>query len=97
MSITGLKIKILNEINKKNRGAREDSLLILGSEESLSRKPLLQNHIDLSSGSMSLNQLLKEYFSTFISSRKIIFKMWGIKHGEYSYGCEAITVFFINI
>lgn len=27
--------------------------MILGSEESLSRKPLLQNHIDLSSGSMS--------------------------------------------
>ena len=34
--------------------------MILGSEESLSRKPLLQNHIDLSSGSMS-QEYLEEY------------------------------------
>ena len=39
---------------QKNRGAREDSLWILGSVEPLSKKPPLQNQ-RLSGGSMSQN------------------------------------------
>ena len=42
-SVTGRKYKTARVRAKKNRGARGDSLLILASEEALSKKPPLQN------------------------------------------------------
>ena len=64
--------------------------MILGSEESLSRKPLLQNHIDLSSGSMS-QQGKKKYYSAFSNT----VKYWHV-NGEADFKVEKISEGTLN-